>query len=83
MGNLRDKYTDEEWFQLEEKIASNPPKYNSIKRIYNDNGVGYQICPLCKGSGIGPSNNINTTTVCTVCKGSKIINKFTGKPPTE
>jgi len=42
----------------------------------------YQQCPNCKGSG--REYSIGTTVthiVCTVCKGTKIIDTVTGLPP--
>ena len=43
--------------------------------------MGFQKCPICSGTGIGPGDGLNTTTVCTVCNGQKIINELTGRPP--
>lgn len=47
----------------------------------------FQKCPLCNGTGeeLNPfvAHNLVTTinSVCTVCKGKKIISTVTGKPP--
>lgn len=57
--------------------------------------MSWQICPLCKGSGIdhntpsktdmgffGPEGLTFTLgNECTVCKGRKIISELTGLPP--
>lgn len=45
--------------------------------------MGYQICPLCKGKGFrNPMIDNPLAIPCTVCQGQKIINEYTGKPPT-
>lgn len=43
----------------------------------------YQKCPVCYGTGINQSEicSTNGLHVCTVCKGKRIINELTGKPP--
>ena len=41
---------------------------------------GWQICPICNGSGIGQSE-ATLMPVCNVCNGKKIISTTTGLPP--
>ena len=44
----------------------------------------YQKCPLCNGLGMTPEPfglSNQSTALCTVCKGSKIISELTGQPP--
>lgn len=54
---------------------------------YNDNVIGWQLCPKCNSDGNlfrynSPSIiGTGTDTVCDVCKGKKIINIETGLPP--
>lgn len=44
--------------------------------------TGFQSCPHCSGKGYDPHNmGTGTQISCTVCKGEKIINMETGKPP--
>ena len=44
----------------------------------------WQVCPLCKGSGVTPhSYSTQTSMQCTVCKSKKIINELTGHPPAD
>lgn len=58
-------------------LFSNPkPKINR-EPLWKYEPSGWQICPLYKRSKSNHSDD------CTVCKGKKIINKLTGKPPKE
>jgi DnaJ-class molecular chaperone len=41
----------------------------------------WQKCPVCDGSGLEYLLNGIAHTTCSVCKGTKIINELTGKPP--
>lgn len=42
----------------------------------------WQLCPKCNGQGTNYNNNaINTSCICDLCNGHKIISAFTGKPP--
>jgi hypothetical protein len=47
----------------------------------------WEVCPVCHGDGyhpkvlLGPDAEQNVKQYCLVCKGKKIINKFTGYPP--
>lgn len=43
----------------------------------------WQKCPICNGTGVVPSHGItsSSSTLCTVCKGAKIISEVTGLPP--
>lgn len=43
----------------------------------------WQKCPVCNGTGrTTPSTySSNTTDICSVCKGQKIISQLTGLPP--
>jgi hypothetical protein len=43
----------------------------------------WEKCPLCNGTGLvqANTNSSSATAVCPVCKGEKIINSITGKPP--
>lgn len=48
--------------------------------------AGYQKCPVCKGSGQKfeyADSGGNHYKNCHVCDGRGIINRSTGKPPTE
>ena len=41
--------------------------------------MSFQKCPICNGTGFDPTKL--GLVPCTVCKGTKIINELTGKPP--
>lgn len=41
----------------------------------------FQKCPICNGTG-QDFNFPNLNSACTVCKGAKIIDDKSGKPPT-
>ena len=45
----------------------------------------YQKCPICFGTGIDQISPYtdNATPVCPTCKGKRIINELTGKPPND
>lgn len=43
--------------------------------------MGFQICPLCKGSGTIVNGSYSAGTKCPVCHGTRIINELTGLPP--
>lgn len=44
----------------------------------------FQKCPICNGSGrVSPFNSINSSVICDVCKGKKIISTLNGIPPDE
>lgn len=46
--------------------------------------MSYQKCPCCNGTGKEYNSNFNeTASICTVCKGHKIISEITGLPPGE
>lgn len=42
--------------------------------------MGFQKCPICNGTGYVQYSGCGNVK-CTVCNGEKIINEFTGKPP--
>jgi len=58
---------------------------NTVPNTYytfTSTSVGWQVCPLCNGTGIQPAPVIyNTPDICTICKGKKIISIATGLPP--
>jgi len=42
----------------------------------------FQLCPVCKGSGIDTVSAFTTDDLeCPICKGAKIINESTGLAP--
>lgn len=43
----------------------------------------WQKCPMCNGTGSDPSWLVHDGNIpkCPVCKGERIINELTGKPP--
>lgn len=43
----------------------------------------WQKCPICNGLGTVPNYGMSSSTssVCSVCKGQKIISELTGQPP--
>jgi len=42
----------------------------------------FQLCPKCNGTGTSFNYNaLNTSAICDVCKGAKIISMLTGLPP--
>lgn len=43
----------------------------------------WQKCPMCNGTGSDPSWLVHNGNIpkCPVCKGERIINELTGKPP--
>ena len=43
----------------------------------------WQNCPMCNGTGSDPSWLVHDGNIpkCPVCKGERIINELTGKPP--
>mgnify|MGYP003590767472 FL=1 len=42
----------------------------------------WQKCPLCNGTGKDVVTKINeTSSVCSVCNGKKIISTLNGNPP--
>ena len=45
--------------------------------------MSWQKCPICNGTGIepGPFTTSNSTPICTICQGKKIISELTGLPP--
>ena len=45
----------------------------------------WQKCPMCNGTGSDPSWLVHDGNIpkCPVCKGERIINELTGKPPFE
>lgn len=44
----------------------------------------YQKCPNCNGLGSEQSYGTTfTSTICSVCKGTKIIDTVTGLPPSQ
>jgi DnaJ-class molecular chaperone len=55
------------------------------KRIIDNSPTYWQVCPLCKGSGIITPQYfaaMNTSCTCDACDGKKIVSTLTGKPPT-
>lgn len=61
---------------------------NYTPRIYGDTVTektsGWQLCPKCNGSGYvyaGIGTSMNTSAICDLCNGKKIINIETGLPP--
>lgn len=44
--------------------------------------MSWQVCPLCKGTGICPlPGTYSSMPPCPTCKGQRIINEITGRPP--
>jgi len=46
----------------------------------------WQKCPICNGEGkifgnFGSFTSMNTSIICSTCKGHKIISTITGLPP--
>lgn len=43
----------------------------------------WQLCPKCGGEGTIPPGmaTINSSAICDVCHGQKIISRVTGQPP--
>lgn len=42
----------------------------------------WQVCPMCKGSGVVLRlEDMTVNSVCPVCQGKMIINELTGLPP--
>lgn len=38
--------------------------------------MGFQRCPVCNGTG-----KTITGSVCPTCKGTRMVNEYTGEPP--
>lgn len=56
----------------------------ALKHKTPDIDGGWQACPICGGTGTDYSGlAYNTSNICTVCNGKKIISKLTGKPPSD
>lgn len=42
----------------------------------------YQVCPICNGEGQIPTSMMTTCfETCPTCKGARIIDDVTGRPP--
>lgn len=45
--------------------------------------MSWQVCPICKGTGLVYGYGYSSSATCHICNGHRIISEQTGKPPIE